>query len=65
MSKTQWQPEGGGYYAHIGELHFSMTSINGPVGLSWHNGDGNWVNSGTYPTPSAAALAAEALAASE
>lgn len=63
MSKTQWEPEGGGYYAHIGALHFSISSTTSPVGLSWHNGDGRWVDAGAYSTHREAAQAAEIIAA--
>lgn len=60
---TQWEPEVDGYYANIGQLHFSMSRINGPVKLSWHNGDGNWIAAGQYNSPPAAADAAETIAA--
>jgi hypothetical protein len=63
--KLQWLPEGGGFYAEASNRWifngwiFSISCIIGPVDLSYHQGDGDWIPLGRYGSPAEAAKAAD------
>jgi len=63
MTTLQWLPEGPGFYAEANGWTFCMSYGPTQVTMSRHNGDGNWIHCGIYPSNKHAAAEADAILA--